>query len=234
MQNFGCDFAAVYGKKKAQSFPDFDHQLRDALYQQNVAALALLVNYPLRVNSDHGPYYIDNAVAFQSQFQNIFPAAMRNALIHRNPSDVMCTHDGISYANGLLYINRENYGFAVTVVNLLPSNQPSHKSYIRFACRTKKFWVIVDSPQKGKWRYRSWNAGRSVLDSPNLTLTNGIQSWEGTGGCEFPTWTFKNGSTTYSAKTLACYPDSNQPPQGTRGQLEVDSHGKTLFLDWCY
>lgn len=233
-QTFGCNLAAVYGKKEAQLFPSFDHRLREALSTQNVAALALLVNYPLRVNSDHGPYYIDNAVAFQSRFQSIFPAAIRNAVIHRKPSDVSCTQDGIAYANGDLYADLENFGFAVTVVNLPPSSQPSPGNHIRFACRTNKFRVLVDSPQKGQWRYRSWNAGRSVLDTPNLTLTHGTQSYEGTDGCEFPTWTFRNGSRTYSVSTLGCFPDSNRPPQGARGQLEVDSHGKTLLREWCY
>lgn len=229
-----CDLTASVGAKSTQGFLKLDKDLRQALQNQDVASLALLVNFPLRVNANHGTYYISNAAALQSQFSTVFPASIRSAIIQQKPSEVFCTGDGIGYANGDIYVYPETFGYAVTVVNLPPNDQPITHDRIGFACRTKKFRILVDSPAKGKWRYRSWNADRSVLATPNLTLNDGSHSVEGTDGCDYDLWTFKSGSTTYSANTLGCFPDSNQPPQGARGQLEVDSHGKTLFWEWCY
>jgi hypothetical protein len=229
-----CDLTATVGAKTTQGFSTFDKDLRQALQAENIAALALLVDFPLRVNADHGTYYISNAAALQSQFSTVFPASIRSAIIQQKPSEVFCTGDGIGYGNGDIYVYPEKFGYAVTVVNLPPSDQPVTHDRIGFVCRTKEFRILVDSPEKGKWRYRSWTAGRSVLAPPSLTLNDGSHSVEGTDGCDYDLWTFKSGSTTYSANTLGCFPDSNQPPQGARGQLEVDSHGKSLFWDWCY
>lgn len=228
----GCNLTAPGGAKPTQDFPTFDKELRQALKHKDVAALALLIKFPLRVNVDHDRYYIDNAAALQSQFSILFPPSIRNAVINQKPSNLLCTFDGIGYGNGDIWVNLEKFGYAVEVVNL-PSNPKSRAiDRIGLVCRTKRFRILVDSPENGNWRYRSWNAGRSVLDQPSLTLDQGKHSIEGTDGCTHDLWIFKNGSTTYWVSNLGC--TENAPPHGARGQLEVHSHGKTLLTEWCY
>jgi hypothetical protein len=88
-----CDLA-VLGGAETKSFVAFDRELRSSLSRQDAAVMALLVKYPLRINDDRGSYYLDDVESLQSRFQEIFPRAVRDAVLKQGPDTVSCTSSG--------------------------------------------------------------------------------------------------------------------------------------------
>src|SRR5512141_1446495 len=69
---------AVLGVTDKRDFLHFDRELRAALAAQDVAALSLLVNFPLRVNYAEGSTIaLDNPAALQQRFAEIFSPRLR-------------------------------------------------------------------------------------------------------------------------------------------------------------
>lgn len=230
-----CNLLSVAGQSRANKFMAFDDELRQALAKQDISALTLLVHFPFRVNTNYGAYSIQDAGEFRAEFQKLFPQKVRNQIIHQDPSTIFCNIEGIRLGHSQIWgllVNHWQFGYAIDTINLdLPP--PSANAYrIDFVCRTPKFRIIIDSKKEGDYRYRAWNAGRSVADSPSLTIQHGNESMEGSDLCAYATWTFKYGSTTYAVSGMGC--DADLAPQGARGELDIDVNGKKLPTKWCY
>ncbi len=88
-----CDLA-ILGAKDAKSFLDFDRELRAALSKQDAVAMAFLVQFPLRINSETGKFSLDDPAALQSHFQEVFPAAVRKAILDQKVEEIFCRGRG--------------------------------------------------------------------------------------------------------------------------------------------
>jgi hypothetical protein len=220
-----------------KSFFAFDKELRTAITKQDAAAMALLVHYPLRINDNGGKYYIDDAAALQSHFQELFPAIIRNAVLNEKVSNVPCTKEGIAYGNGDVWVTLTKLGFEIMVINLPDTRYllPRRISVrMEFICRTEKLQIVIDSDIAGVPHYRAWNRPHTISDNPDLEISIGNKEIEGTDGCAHAVWTFKRGTTIYTVEELGCFPDSNQPPEGARGMLEVKVADKPEASSWCF
>jgi hypothetical protein len=123
-----CDLA-VLGATETKSFLAFDRELRSSLSRQDAAMMALLVKYPLRINDDRGSYYLDDAESLQLRFQEIFPRAVRDAVLKQGPETVSCTSSGIMYGDGVVWVNPKGDRYAVETVHL-PEGTHSAKTPI--------------------------------------------------------------------------------------------------------
>lgn len=146
-----CDLA-VLGGTETKSFVAFDRELRSSLSRQDAAVMALLVKYLLRINDDRGSYYLDDAESLQLRFQEIFPRAVRDAVVKQGPETVSCTSSGTMYGDGVVWVNPKGDRYAVATVNL-PEGTRSSKTQIagrvEFACDANKHRVIVDLSDRG-------------------------------------------------------------------------------------
>ena len=229
-----CDLATA-GGSDAKEFLRFQQELQKAVAGQDAGAMALLVENPLRVNNGRGAYYLKDARSLQSQFQEIFPAAVREVILSARPEALSCTYRGIMYGNGEVWAALTNHGYAIQTVNL-PSDDvatASNRPHVEFVCRTDKHRIVIDSTAAGTSRYRAWNQPRSIMDKPDLEISKGSQNLEGSGPCVHSVWLFASGAAKYQVNDIGCYPDSNQPPVGATGQLTVTAGGKTSSA-WCY
>jgi hypothetical protein len=227
----------------AKGFVAFDKELRDALTRQDAGMMALLVRYPLRINDDRGSWYIDDAPTLQRRFQDIFPPAVRAAVLDRRVDKVNCSYRGIMYGDGTVWVNptvqsdpkpvTERY--LVETIN--PRSQgtiPDPANKIEFVCETSTHRVIVDLGAGGAPRYRDWDKPRSLLEKPDLEIGAGHKSVEGTGSCTYSIWTFNSGGAKIEIQTLGCFADSSQPPKGARGKLTVSVKDKADASSWCF
>ena len=98
-----CDLTIV-GATDKQAFLRFDKELHTALSQQDVAATALLVRFPLRINyPDGSTILISNVKALQTRFTEAFPPTVRSAVIKQKADEVFCRDEGIMYGRGELW-----------------------------------------------------------------------------------------------------------------------------------
>jgi hypothetical protein len=223
----------------AKTLAAFDAELRAALTKQDIEALSLLVRFPLRINeSDGSTYSLDNPPALQRHFADVFPSRVRSAVLNQKLDDVTCVSMGVVYRYGEVDLVPTKIGWSVGSVNLSGEgsdrNTNAASARVGFVCRSEKYRVAIDSNAKGKQRYRAWKMPRSILERPDLEIPNGSSAVEGTGGCAHTVWSFKDGATSYSVEELGCFPDSNQPPEGARGQLLIAEKGREDQWWWCY
>jgi hypothetical protein len=230
-----CDLS-IFGVGDAKSFLAFDQELRAAITKQDAVAMAFLVQFPLRVNSERGKYSLNDPAALQSHFQEVFPSAVQKAILDQKVEGMFCRGDGVMYGNGEVWVNATNLGFAINVINL-PSNAHKAKSTenkIEFVCRTDRYRIIVDSDAKRVLRYRSWSPLSPSTGKPDLELNKGTSSIEGTGGCSHTVWQFQNGQATYIVQELGCFPDLNEPPKQAKGIYDVRVGDQSNANGWCY
>jgi hypothetical protein len=231
-----CDLA-VLGGAETKSFVAFDRELRSSLSRQDAAVMALLVKYPLRINDDRGSYYLDDAESLQSRFQEIFPRAVRDAVLKQGPETVSCTSSGIMYGDGVVWVNPKGDRYAVATVNL-PEGTHSSKTQIagrvEFVCDADKHRVIVDTEANGAPHYRAWNKPRSLTEKPDMEISKGKKDYEGSGPCAQIIWTFTTGVTKFVVEGPGgCHEDSHQPPADTQGRLKVSTPGTPDVSWWC-
>lgn len=227
-----CDLS-VLGAKDTKSFLAFDKELRVAIAKQDVVAMAFLVQFPLRVHSETGNYSLDDPAALQSHLQEVFPTAVRKAILDQKVEETFCKDEGVMYGNGEVWINATKLGYAIQIVNLRSAAHTAvaNDRQIDFVCQTEKFRIVVDSVARTS-RYRAWNKPHPVTGEPDLEIKSGEQTVEGTGPCAHPVWKFKNRSASYIIQDLGCTEDA--PPKDAKGMFEVQIQGQSKASGWCY
>lgn len=156
---------------------------------------------------------------------------------------IACNYRGIMYGPGTVWANPQvekgpvkvGVRYLVEVVNLPGSNTSAStpmRGRIEFVGETSKHRIIVDIGASGFPRYRAWNKPRGLTEKPDLKIDKGRKDSEGSGPCSYSFWTFMSGGTKYVVQELGCYPDSNQPPSGAKGRLDVS--GKSEATWWCF
>jgi len=196
--------------------------------------MALLVLYPLRINGDRGTYYLRDAHSLQLRFSEIFPSAVREAVLKQRPETVMCNAEGVMYGDGVLWIGSTGKRYGIVTVNLPVISRSSKEPFsgAEFACDADKHRVIVETGVDATLRYRAWNEPRSLTEGPDMEISGGKEDYEGSGSCRSKRWTFTKGTTKFVLEELgACDPD---PPRSATGSLEVTTPGKPDVRWWCY
>lgn len=232
----GCDLAAQR-IKDARPFFKFDAELRKALTNKDAGLLSLLTIFPLRVNDSRGSFYIHDASSLGGHFDQIFPDAVRNAVLKSTRNDVACNYVHIGY-NYLVYVQPSNSSFGISVVNL-PDDGRDYPFFkpgrIEFACHTRRSRVVVDMVENKLARYRAWNQNKSLTEKPDAEFTGGTSDVRGTFPCAHDVWTFHSPGQTIVVEQLGCSADSNPPPKDSIGTITITpSTGKTETYSYCF
>lgn len=233
-----CDLSSV-GASDSKGFLTFDSEFRAALTQQDAAIMSLLVQYPLRINDGRGSWYVQDAESLQRRFQEIFPPALRSAVLADKITALSCMGAGVMYANGTVWVNLMNSeskspGRRYLVESVNEPDGPETPRNVRMSCQTARHRIVLDNGAGDAVRYRDWDTPRSLLEKPSLEIANGKETSEGTGACRHWVWTFDTGGATIVLQTIGCYEESSGPPPGAHGQLSVSVKGHPDDLSWCF
>lgn len=68
-------------EQKTCALLGFEKELRDAVSKEDVGRIALLADYPLRVNDGRGSFYIHDPASLFGHFREIFTPTVRNAIL---------------------------------------------------------------------------------------------------------------------------------------------------------
>jgi hypothetical protein len=230
-----CDLA-VFGEKDTAKFLAFDQELRAALEANDIGKLALLVQFPMRIDDERGAYFIHDPASLQGRYQEIFPPAIRDAVLQSTRDSIWCNYTGIAYGEDKIWINATDRGYYLMTINM-PSalkNDPSLYPRVEMACSTSKHRILIDVAKNGEAHYRGWNEGHLLTGKPDLELYKGEKRFEGTGPCSHELWTFKSPSAEYEVESAeGCYSDSDAPPRNAKAQLSVSVQGKSTQA-WCF
>jgi len=221
------------------TFDQFDRELRTAIRNQDPVALAFLVKFPLRVNDSGDTISLDNPAALKTHFQDVFTPAVRKAILDQPASDLGCMIEGVGYGLGVIWVSASERGYAIWSVNrdaTPPYPKSKNEPKVKYLCQTQTHRIVVDLVASGALRYRAWNKPRQIAETPDLEMTNGADTWEGTNVCAVPIYTFKNGTAVYRVEGgLGCFGDNEPgPPKEATGRLEVTTTGKRPMDSWCY
>lgn len=236
----GCDLS-TYGASDTKGFMAFDADLRAAIAKQDATAMSFLVSFPLRVNeSDGGSYSINDGQSLRHHFQDVFTPRVRKAILGQKIADIFCKYDDSSlrYGDaGEVWVHYGKFGWQVWSVNVIPPGgiAKQTRNGVQLVCQTAKHRIMIDADEKGKPRYRAWDASRSVEQPPDLEIKGGTVEWEGTGVCAARHYKFRNAQATYEVDSAeGCYEEGNSPPAGATASLTVTVAGKEPSSAWCY
>ena len=230
-----CDLS-VFGEKDTTKFLMFDHDLREAIKNQDAGRLALLIDFPLRIDDDHGAIFIHDAASLQGHLELSFPPAIRQAILSSTRDEIGCNYAGIDYGDGRVWVNVTDRGFFLMTVNLPPgkSSQTQESNAVSLACHTKQMRILIDSTKNGAARFRSWSFAKSLSSAPNSELGGGTESVVGTGPCAHRLWTFRDAKTQITLEAPGCYED-NAPPRGAQAELSISNgNAAAPAPEWCF
>jgi hypothetical protein len=215
-------------------FTHFDTELRSALRRNDPVALSFVVRFPLRVNTSDGTLTIPDASSLSGHYQEIFSPKVRNAILSTASEDYICRYDqGLAYKNGVTWASTDGHSFAMDVVNTLDTPQKSDKPKLAYTCETKKHRISIEELPTGAARYRSWNKPKSPSGPPDVEISDGKQTFEGTGVCAYPSYTFTVGNIVYEVQGGLGCTDGSEPAKAT-GRLSVTISGKQVTDAWCF
>jgi hypothetical protein len=221
-----------------ESFLLFDRELRHALSTIDATSMSMLVQFPLRVNGGKGgTISLDSPAALQARFLEVFPAGVRSAVLAQKLTDLICRTDGIGYGSGKVWVNPAPEHIGVMVVNLPHEREPPEASTpnrIDFVCEARELRLMIDTDQSGTLRLRIWNKPRSIVDEPDLEISPGDMTYEGSSPCTYPIWTFHHDESKYTLAEIGCFPESSPPPPGARGSVEISGSNQPREVNSCY
>lgn len=220
-------------------FAQFDRELRDALSGRDIAALSLLVKFPLRLNhSDGSVTALLNPQALRTRFDEAFPPPVRTAVLASRPEDMLENTAGIAYRGGVLWVallgSGDSRRYRVSSVNIPTQGSeadPIAESRLEMVCESADHRVVVDTTAEGHSRFRAWNKPRPLRSKPDLELLPGKVRLEGSSPCVHAIWAFTNHTTQYALHELGCHDGS--PPDGAIGNLVVTSDAPEQTW-WCF
>jgi hypothetical protein len=229
-----CDLA-VFGAKDTAQFLAFDRDLRAAIEQRDMAKLALLVEFPLRVDDDKGAIFIHDASSLEGHFDQIFTPEIRKTVLSSTRDTIWCNYSGIDYGNGNVWVNVTDKGFFLMTVNLpaVYETKVATGRTLDLACHTDKLRIVIDSTKDGTPRYRSWSFARSLGDVPDLEIAKGESKFEGTGPCAHRSWTFHAGKAEISLEDAGGCVEV-EPPKNATAELFVRVGGEKEQKSWCF
>lgn len=246
----GCDLGVV-GVRDDVAFLQFDRSLRDAVQRQDAAALARLLQFPLRMTWKDGAHTtIADAAALQGRLPAASWALLHKAVSAQPPAQLFCNVQGVMYGNGELWASPDaaavDPAFRIIAINL-PENAPAPApaagahavpggasvvpAATHLACSTDKFHVVIDTVSAGMPRYRSWNRPHGPPDTPAMELVGKVDG-QGTGVCFHHIWRFANGNVDYVLSEPGC--SDGSVPATAKALLEVSIAGKTQLQSWCH
>lgn len=224
-----CDLS-VLGASEKESFLQFDRDLRHALENNDRVALSLLISYSVRVNVGFGASALLNEAAiFGDRYDEILSPGLRSKVLAQGPEQTRCNWNGISYGNGSLWVNPDDHGYAIWVIN--PGSRPSDKpSEIVFTCRTdQRRAVVTHVDDEQGFRYRSWPSAESLTAEPAVDLTAGARRREGTGSCGHWIWSFDAPDGAIEISEVGCTREGDN----ARGRLSIQSEGGKALVEDC-
>lgn len=224
-----------------ESFFAFDRELRAALEQKDAVAMAVLVELPLRVNyPDGSAISLTNTRAIQTRFEEVFPPALRGAVLGTKREDTGCTSEGAMYGQGHLWVQAaepsDHTLYRIIAVNLpagpTPGRQPSRWN-LDFSCDTKAARIVIDSDANRAPRYRSWKRPHALSDPPDTVITGGSEDYPGSGSCRYRTWSFRTEAQQIELSLVSpCAPDDAYP-RGATAEITVTA-GETVETHFCF
>ncbi len=227
--------AGTEAAKHFLTFDRFDKELRLALTNQDALALSFLVQFPLKVNEASGTIHINDAGALKAHFQDVFPAELRKGVLGDKDGKTNCGAEGLMYGPGLLWVQPGPRGYGLYVVNrgaVGPENDKRER--IDYTCQTLSHRIVIDTLANGTLRYRSWNKPKLLTEAPDLELTRGEQTFEGSNVCAIPIYSFKNGTATYTVEAgMGCDAEADTPKDAT-GSLVVGVGKKRNVSTSCF
>jgi hypothetical protein len=220
--------------RQVADFKRFDTELRSALERNDIAALAFLIDFPLRVNTGKGSLLIPDSKSLSGHYAEIFPPQVRDQVLTTMQDDYICRYDeGLAYKNGVIWASTDGHKFTLSSVNEPNPNTSVAKPALIYTCETKSHRIAIEELDKEGLRYRSWNKPKPLSVEPDVNLVHGKQEFQGTGVCSYPLYTFAAGNVVYEVQGSMGCGDGSEPAKAT-GHLSVTVGGKQVTDDWCF
>ncbi len=212
----------------------FFRLLRGHVGRSERDAACALVAYPLQ----HPDGAVANAAECEARYDTIFTVAVRRAIGKQLFDELFVNERGIMIGLGEVWIAGRcatppcgQADLRIVSLNSAAASQPPPKGKVLLACRAVGQLLHVSADGAGGAALSLWRSGR-LSDAPTLTLPTATDMLHD-DLCGARTWTFADGSTSYTVSTLSCDAHLSPPPMGAVGELVVKRAGMDDVQVWC-
>jgi hypothetical protein len=223
----------------ASRFAVFDLDLRQALARRDAPALALLVQFPLRLNrADGSTLALESPRTLQAELDLAFPPAVRDSILATRPDELIWKAAGVGYREGIAWAElidedgEERY--RLKVVNYPLGGAPPPPAAgprLEFVCNARSHRIVIESVGEAP-RFRAWARSRTLAEAPDFDIQGGTRIDEGTSPCNHSIWKFASDGSTYTVSQLGCGPGDE--PAGAIGEIVVNLAPDREVRSWCF
>jgi hypothetical protein len=230
----GARLERVTGMTEA-AVETFFGALRRNVGQNNRRDVCEMVAYPL--GQPDGP--VANAAACEARYDAIFTIAVRKAVGKQQFEDLFANQNGVMVGVGELWFARvcrdapcAQSDLRVTAVNgqsaagLIP---PQGK--VLLACIVSGQRVRVSADGRGGASLSVWLSPR--FNGPPEREFPKAESIVEASECSSRTWTFADGTRTYTVSELPCDAYLSPPPMGSVGRVTLSTAASPGSALWC-
>ncbi len=224
----------------ANAEPNLPHleQIIKIFKDKNIENISKIVEYPLKRENPISS--IKTRYEFSLRFNEIFDKKIIQIIVNSDTTkDWERVGSNTMFNNGDIWLNGHgkiiaiNYQSKVEKIikkHLLSLDKTRlHNSLSEFnkpilSWKTKKFLVRIDELEDNTYRYAGWSSKNTFKDKPDIILSNGIITYDGSGGNHF--FTFKNGKHIYKVDVTVLGKSEND-----YGRLDVFKNKKLILSE---
>jgi hypothetical protein len=209
----------------AATIDDFVKAVFGAVASGDCARISGVIGYPLVVNATDPDFHqnrsfdIETKGAFLKHCPAIFTAEFRAAILRHQGEGVSCSTAQLGLARGRLWSNVYDDGPLINKINQERFRWPNMTAGELLRCRTRDSLIVVDRP-RAEVRYRSWSPDQDSKEKPKVLIEAGDETWEGTGVCRHPTWSFPSGPDKIEISAFGCTDDEEKEVVAHRSILK--------------
>ncbi len=205
---------------------------------KNIENISKMVEYPLKRENPISS--VKTSYEFLLRFNEIFDKKIIQMIINSDiTKDWSKVGANTMFNNGDIWLNSNGKIIAINYQSneekiikkhlLSLEKTRLHNSLSEFSkpilsWKTKKFLVRIDELEDNKYRYAGWSSKKTFVDKPDIILSNGIITYDGSAGNHF--FTFKNGKYIYKVYVTVLGKSKND-----YGRLDVFKNKKLILSE---
>lgn len=203
----------------------------------NKAGVSGFISFPLE--REYPIPAIKNKADFIKRYDQIFDAKLKSEIIKSNPAKDWSEMGwrGIMLNQGTVWIDNEGKISSINYQSQYEKNLKTklisadkarlHSSIAKFKSpeyilETSKFRIRIDDLGNNNYRYASWSLKKPMSEKPDLVITNGKWTADGSGGNSY--FDFKKGDYVYQCYIIVLG-TSDSPP----ATLTITQKGKEIL-----
>ena len=222
----------------AETARGFFDTLRRSVGRDERKATCAMVGYPLQ----HAAGVVKDATDCEARYDAIFTMAVRKAIGTQQFEELFVNQSGVMIGMGEIWFAgrcpagrpcQQLADIHITAITSQTAGLQPPMGKVLLACLVSGQHISVSADGSGGADFRMWRMPRRS-GPPDLAIP-GAQAPQGPSSqCDSRSWTFTDGTRTYTVSDLPCDAYLSPPPMGAVGRVTLSTPTSPGSALWCF